>query len=100
MPVLKGLFSSSSAKATEGGVESSHLIPSLSLDTLWQRAEKAGMVRVWTHSNLSDTMITGYEVTLVCRRGTTKVEIAKRNNNLHFAFEEVLKDAVAFGLLE
>jgi len=70
------------------------------LDDLWREAEKLGFIRVWTHTNYSDTAITNYAVTIIGKRRNTELKIECRHTSLLCAFADAINEAREMGLGE
>lgn len=70
----------------------------MTLDDLWQDAESLGFVKVYTHTDLYDRKITGYDVKITGRRRNTKIEVERRHSSLHCAFADAINEAREMGL--
>lgn len=70
------------------------------LTDLWREAETLGVLRVWTLTHWRTTDITGYEVTLVGRRGNATLEIKRQHTVLVFAIADAINEARELGLGE
>jgi hypothetical protein len=71
-----------------------------SLDDLWEEAETLGHVRVWTVTNYAETQRTGYNVTLIGRRKSTKLEVQRNHTSLACALADCINEAREMGLGE
>jgi predicted urease superfamily metal-dependent hydrolase len=70
----------------------------ISLDQLWQQAERLGAVRVYTATDFTDKKIRDYHVKIVGHRGNAKIEVEHRHYDLLRAFELAIAEARSFGM--